>query len=112
MGFARKLLAGGGDEKAGETHRELYSGVSEAELAVEVMMVKLALRIVPCLTGYSHIQTNPKYSYDVERTVQNARREFFCYLLPRHRRRRRRHPPPPPPPSSFSSVADPARPRD
>lgn len=81
MGFARKLLAGGGDEKAGETPRELYSSVGEAELAVEVMMVKLALRIVPCLTGYSHIQTNPKYSYDVERTVQNARREYFCELL-------------------------------
>jgi len=44
-------------------------------------MIKLALRIVPYLTGYSHIQTNPKYSYDVERTVQNARRIIHLFTL-------------------------------
>ncbi|KAI1499007.1 transaldolase [Biscogniauxia marginata] len=52
----------------------LYSGVDPAELAVETMMVKLALRIVPYLTGYSHIQTNPKYSYSKQKTVENAQR--------------------------------------
>lgn len=54
----------------------LFDGVGEAELAVEVMMVKLALRIVPYLSGYSHVQTNTKYSYDTAKTVKNARREF------------------------------------
>lgn len=48
-------------------------------------MVKLALRIVPYLSGYSHVQTNTKYSYDTERTVKNARREslfpaLFCLV--------------------------------
>lgn len=52
-----------------------YSGVDEAEVAVECMMVKLALRIVPHLTGYSHIQTNPKYSYNTPKTIESARRE-------------------------------------
>lgn len=51
-----------------------YSNVSVAELAVETMMVKLALRIVPYLKGYSHIQTNPKYSYDKQKTVENGKR--------------------------------------
>lgn len=38
-------------------------------------MVKLALRIVPYLKGYSHIQTNPKYAYDKQKTVENGKRE-------------------------------------
>ncbi|KAH9908846.1 transaldolase [Xylariomycetidae sp. FL2044] len=53
---------------------ETYPGIDVPELAVEVMMVKMALRIVPHLEGYSHIQTNPKYSYDKRRTVENAKR--------------------------------------
>ncbi|RYC58194.1 hypothetical protein CHU98_g8029 [Xylaria longipes] len=44
------------------------------EVAVEAMTVKLAHRIAPYLTGYSHFQTNPKYSFDTQRTVSNARR--------------------------------------
>ncbi|KAH7018480.1 uncharacterized protein B0I36DRAFT_336044 [Microdochium trichocladiopsis] len=58
--------------------------VGAAELAVEVMMVKLALRIVPYLSGYSHVQTNPKYAYDQGKTVENARRiiEIFKLLDP------------------------------
>ncbi|KAI1638356.1 transaldolase [Biscogniauxia mediterranea] len=51
-----------------------YPDVDHAELAVETMMVKLALRIVPYLTGYSHIQTNPKYSYSKQKTIENAQR--------------------------------------
>ncbi|KAI6082276.1 putative transaldolase [Hypoxylon rubiginosum] len=51
-----------------------YANVTEAELAVDVMMVKLALKIVPYLKGYSHIQTNPKYSYDKQRTIENGKR--------------------------------------
>ncbi|KAI8964663.1 putative transaldolase [Daldinia sp. FL1419] len=52
----------------------LHPTVTVAELAVEVMMVKLALRIVPYLKGYSHIQTNPKYSYNKPKTIENGRR--------------------------------------
>ncbi|KAI1098394.1 transaldolase [Jackrogersella minutella] len=52
----------------------LYPGVTVAELAVETMMVKLALRIVPYLKGYSHIQTNPRYSYNKQKTVENGKR--------------------------------------
>lgn len=45
------------------------------ELAVEVMMVRLALDIAPNLKGYSHIQTNPRWSYDVRKTIKNAERK-------------------------------------
>ncbi|KAI4862687.1 putative transaldolase [Hypoxylon rubiginosum] len=51
-----------------------YPDVAAAELAVDVMMVKLALKIVPYLKGYSHIQTNPKYAYDKQKTIENGRR--------------------------------------
>lgn len=54
--------------------RSSYPDVAVAELAVETMMVKLALRIVPYLKGYSHIQTNPKYSYNKQKTIENAKR--------------------------------------
>ncbi|KAI1800325.1 putative transaldolase [Daldinia bambusicola] len=54
--------------------RSSYPGVGIEELAVEAMMVKLALRIVPYLKGYSHVQTNPKYSYDKQKTIENAKR--------------------------------------
>ncbi|KAI1463252.1 putative transaldolase [Daldinia caldariorum] len=54
--------------------RSSYPGVGAEELAVEAMMVKLALRIVPYLKGYSHIQTNPRYSYDKQKTIENAKR--------------------------------------
>lgn len=51
------------------------------ELAVEFMMVRLALAIEPSLTGYSHIQTNPRWSYDKHRTIKNAERKLCvnCY---------------------------------
>ncbi|KAI1856646.1 uncharacterized protein JN550_013753 [Neoarthrinium moseri] len=54
--------------------REAFAGVDVAEVAVECMMVKLALKIVPYLKGFSHIQTNPKYSYNTEKTIGNASR--------------------------------------
>ncbi|KAK7961656.1 uncharacterized protein PG986_002481 [Apiospora aurea] len=57
-----------------QSHHAQHAGVGLAEFAVEVMMVKLALRIVPYLTGYSHIQTNPMYSYNRDKTIENARR--------------------------------------
>lgn len=48
------------------------TGATLEELAVDFAMVRLALDIVPCLTGYSHIQTNPRYSYNVQKTINNA----------------------------------------
>lgn len=54
--------------------KQSFPGVTTEELAVEIMMVKLALRIVPYLKGYSHIQTNPKYAFSKEKTIDNGRR--------------------------------------
>lgn len=48
------------------------SGATLEELAVDIAMVRLALAIVPNLTGYSHIQTNPRWSYNVQKTIQNG----------------------------------------
>lgn len=48
------------------------SGATLEELAVDFAMVRLALAIVPNLTGYSHIQTNPRWSYNVQKTIQNG----------------------------------------
>lgn len=50
------------------------------ELAVESMMVRLALNIVPSLSGYSHIQTNPRWSYDVQKTIKNAESKLLSTL--------------------------------
>ncbi|KAH6877125.1 hypothetical protein B0T10DRAFT_497074 [Thelonectria olida] len=52
--------------------------------AVEIMMVKLQLIIAPHVTGYVHVQTNPKLSYDTTATVENAERiiSFFKALDP------------------------------
>ncbi|ETS73126.1 hypothetical protein PFICI_15071 [Pestalotiopsis fici W106-1] len=67
-----------------KSKRAAYPKVDEAEIAVECMMVKLALRIVPYLTGYSHIQTNPQYSYNTQKTIENAKRivQIFKDLEP------------------------------
>ncbi|KAL2833495.1 hypothetical protein BJY01DRAFT_225188 [Aspergillus pseudoustus] len=61
-----------------------FSGVDTFELAVEIAMVKLALKIAPHIRGYVHIQTNPYESYSTEKTVANAFRvvEIFKHLDP------------------------------
>ncbi|CEL04240.1 Putative Transaldolase [Aspergillus calidoustus] len=61
-----------------------FQGVDTAQLAVEIAMVKLALKIAPHIRGYVHIQTNPYESYSTERTVANAFRvvEIFRHLNP------------------------------
>ncbi|OTB02704.1 hypothetical protein M426DRAFT_322458 [Hypoxylon sp. CI-4A] len=67
-----------------------YPDVTVAELAVETMMVKLALKIVPYLKGYSHIQTNPKYAYSAQKTIANGKRivAIFKDLEPTYDSRR------------------------
>ncbi|KAK3305635.1 uncharacterized protein B0T15DRAFT_397241 [Chaetomium strumarium] len=54
------------------------------ELAVELMMVGLSLRIAPHTTGYLHVQTNPKLAYSTATTVKNAERivSHFKQLAP------------------------------
>ncbi|AEO68193.1 uncharacterized protein THITE_2051797 [Thermothielavioides terrestris NRRL 8126] len=44
------------------------------ELAVELMMVGLSLRMAPHTTGYLHVQTNPKLAYSAQKTIKNAER--------------------------------------
>ncbi|KAK1143872.1 hypothetical protein N8T08_005985 [Aspergillus melleus] len=59
-------------------------GLSVEELAVEIAMVKLALKIVPHVRGHVHIQTNPYYSYSTEKTIVNALRivQLFQHFQP------------------------------
>ncbi|KAK4665087.1 uncharacterized protein QC763_511535 [Podospora pseudopauciseta] len=54
------------------------------ELAVELMMVNLALLIAPHITGRLHIQTNPKLAYSTAKTIKNAERvhSHFTHLSP------------------------------
>ncbi|KAK4149933.1 hypothetical protein C8A00DRAFT_37464 [Chaetomidium leptoderma] len=49
------------------------------ELAVELMMVGLSLRIVPHTTGYLHVQTNPKLAYSIQKTIKNAERIIYHF---------------------------------
>ncbi|KAL2010463.1 hypothetical protein VTN00DRAFT_6270 [Thermoascus crustaceus] len=60
----------------------LYRGVKLEELAVEIAMVSLALKIAPHIRGRVHVQTNPYYSYSTEKTIANALRitQLFRYL--------------------------------
>ncbi|KAL2255980.1 hypothetical protein VTK26DRAFT_2396 [Humicola hyalothermophila] len=54
------------------------------ELAVELMMVALSIRIAPHTTGFLHVQTNPKFAYSTHKTVKNAERilAHFKQLAP------------------------------
>ncbi|KAA8646990.1 transaldolase family protein [Aspergillus tanneri] len=51
-----------------------FPNISVEELAVEVAMVRLALKIAPHIRGNVHVQTNPYYSYSTEKTIENALR--------------------------------------
>ncbi|KAL4967721.1 uncharacterized protein BDV14DRAFT_197731 [Aspergillus stella-maris] len=54
------------------------------QLAVEITTVKLALKIVPYIKGYVHVQANPEYAYDTGKTTANGIRivHIFQYLAP------------------------------
>ncbi|KAK4176588.1 putative transaldolase [Triangularia setosa] len=65
----------------------MFSKQSDAtleELAVELMMVNLSLRIASHTTGCLHIQTNPKLAYSTSKTIRNAERihSHFSHLSP------------------------------
>ncbi|KAL7906035.1 hypothetical protein GGI35DRAFT_458610 [Trichoderma velutinum] len=53
---------------------EIRGQTTLPEFMVEVMMVKLQLLIAPYITGYVHVQTNPKLSYSQTGMVENAQR--------------------------------------
>ncbi|UKZ49221.1 hypothetical protein TrVGV298_003465 [Trichoderma virens] len=53
---------------------EIRDQTSLPEFMVEIMMVKLQLLIAPYVTGYVHVQTNPKLSYSQAGMVENAQR--------------------------------------
>jgi hypothetical protein len=50
-----------------------FPEVDVIELAVEVATIKLAHRVAPYITGYIHVQANPRYCYDKPRLIKNAR---------------------------------------
>ncbi|KAI9149113.1 Transaldolase [Paramyrothecium foliicola] len=54
------------------------------ELVVDVIIVKLQLLIISNLSGFIHVQTNPKLSYSAQGTVDNAERivTIFKSLAP------------------------------
>lgn len=59
-----------------------FPEISVKELAVEIAMVKLQLAISYHVSGFVHVQTNPCYSFDSQKTIVNARRivQLFKYL--------------------------------
>ncbi|KUJ23345.1 transaldolase [Mollisia scopiformis] len=59
-----------------------FPDISATELAVEIAMVNLQLAISHHVSGLVHVQTNPYYSYDTPKTVENARRivHIFKFL--------------------------------
>ncbi|OJZ90407.1 hypothetical protein ASPFODRAFT_126076 [Aspergillus luchuensis CBS 106.47] len=63
-----------------------YPGLTIEELAIEIAMISLSLRIAPHITGHIHIQTNPYYSYSTEKTIVNALRivKLTHHLSPTH----------------------------
>jgi transaldolase len=44
-------------------------------------MVKLQLEMSKYITGFVHVQTNPYYSFDTEKTVKNAQSNFLNSIL-------------------------------
>lgn len=48
--------------------------VTLTELAVEISMIRLSLRMVSHVKGFVHVQTNPLYSYSTSKTIENAQR--------------------------------------
>ncbi|RAK98953.1 transaldolase family protein [Aspergillus ibericus CBS 121593] len=63
-----------------------YPDLTVIELAIEIAMVALSLRMVPHITGRIHIQTNPYYSYSTGKTIANAIRlvKLASILCPSH----------------------------
>ncbi|WAO93572.1 Transaldolase [Fusarium falciforme] len=69
---------------AREALKGLQGTAAFEEFVVEILMVKLQLLTLPNLTGYVHIQTNPRLSYSTAGTIDNAFRiiDIFKALAP------------------------------
>lgn len=68
-------------ENARELHGEITS-VSVEELAVEISMIKLSLRVVPFITGSIHVMCNPLYSWDSDKVYETGHRfHKLCHRL-------------------------------
>ncbi|KAL6924235.1 hypothetical protein FSHL1_001490 [Fusarium sambucinum] len=71
-------------EKARGSLKDFQGSATSEEFVVQILMAKLQLLIVPNVTGYVHIQTNPKLSYSIEGTISDAHRivDIFKVLAP------------------------------
>ncbi|KAJ6437364.1 LOW QUALITY PROTEIN: reverse transcriptase domain protein [Purpureocillium lavendulum] len=54
--------------------KHLQDGLTLEAFVVEILMVKLQLLIAPHVTGFVHVQTNPKLSFSATLTIRNAKR--------------------------------------
>jgi transaldolase len=46
--------------------------LADVTFSATFKMVGLMSQFAPSLTGYMHVQTNPKWSYSTEKTIKNA----------------------------------------
>jgi len=51
-----------------------FVSVSVEELAVEIAMIKLSLRMIPFISGSIHVMCNPLYSWDTEKVFETGHR--------------------------------------
>ncbi|KAL9118355.1 MAG: hypothetical protein Q9187_005100 [Circinaria calcarea] len=51
-----------------------FNNVSVEQLAVDISLVKLSIRMVPHIRGYIHVQINPFHSYSTLKAIENAQR--------------------------------------
>ncbi|PHH59774.1 hypothetical protein CDD81_2578 [Ophiocordyceps australis] len=59
-----------------------FGGVSVDEVAVEIAMNKLALRVIPLISGSIHVMCNPLYAWDTQKVYQTGHRfHKICRLL-------------------------------
>ncbi|KAL8782219.1 MAG: hypothetical protein Q9213_005585 [Squamulea squamosa] len=64
------------EEAAGQAKEwsQNFPDIKMEELAVEIAMFKLSLRIAPYIRGFIHVQTNPFNKDSTSKTVENAKR--------------------------------------
>ncbi|KAF4506950.1 hypothetical protein G6O67_005631 [Ophiocordyceps sinensis] len=56
--------------------------VSVKELAVEIAMIRLSLRVAPLISGSIHVMCNPLYSWDTEQVFETGHRfHKLCRIL-------------------------------
>ena len=53
-----------------------YPGIPSEELAFEIGMVRVGLKVIPLILGNVHIMANPSEAYNYQYVVDNARRIY------------------------------------